>query len=70
MMLVATKKWLEKNIPFYSFGAVVGSVMDKNQHRGSGINIPDPQHCLQGTVVVLLEALLVGGKALSQPGIQ
>jgi hypothetical protein len=27
-----------------SFGAVVGSGMDKNQDPGSEINIPDPKH--------------------------
>jgi hypothetical protein len=29
-----------------SFVAVFGSGMGKNQDRGSGINIPDPQQCL------------------------
>jgi hypothetical protein len=28
-----------------SFVAVFGSGMGKNQDPGSGINIPDPQHC-------------------------
>jgi hypothetical protein len=28
-----------------SFIAVFGSRMGKNQDPGSGINIPDPQHC-------------------------
>jgi hypothetical protein len=52
---VATKKGLTKI--FFSplsfvvvFGSGIrdpGSGMDKNQDPGSGINIPDPQHCLQ-----------------------
>jgi hypothetical protein len=29
-----------------SFIAVFGSGMGKNQDPGSGINIPDPPHCL------------------------
>ncbi len=30
----------------FSFVAVLGSGMGKNQDPGSGINIPDPQHCI------------------------
>jgi hypothetical protein len=31
-----------------------GSGMGKNQDSGSGINIPDPQHCLIDHVLVLM----------------
>jgi hypothetical protein len=43
---VATKKngMAQQNFSLSSFGAVVGSGMDKNQIRDLGINIPDPQH--------------------------
>jgi len=41
---VATKNGKTKKMSISSFGAVVGSGMDKNQEPGSGINIPDPQH--------------------------
>jgi hypothetical protein len=44
---VATKKCLTKKIfsPL-SFLPVFGSGMGKNQDPGSGINIPDPPHCI------------------------
>jgi hypothetical protein len=41
MIFVTTKNGNTK-IFSPSFGAVVGSGMDKNQDPGSGINIPDP----------------------------
>jgi hypothetical protein len=44
MILVAAKNNRPQQIFPSSFGAVVGSGMDKNQDPGSGINIPDPQH--------------------------
>jgi hypothetical protein len=43
-MIFLTVKNGYTRIFFHSFGAVVGSGMDKNQDPGSGINIPDPQH--------------------------
>ncbi len=57
MKFVATKKCLTKKffftpLFFYLFldpGSEIrdpGSGMGKNQDPGSGINIPDPQHCL------------------------
>jgi hypothetical protein len=33
-----------------------GSGMGKNQHAGSGLNIPDPQHCLLLFLCVSLHA--------------
>jgi hypothetical protein len=30
-----------------------GSGMGKNQDPGSGINIPDPQHCKKGSILNL-----------------
>jgi hypothetical protein len=45
IIFVATKNRRTKKISLSSFGAVVGSGMDKNQDPGSGINIPDPQRC-------------------------
>jgi hypothetical protein len=41
---VAIKNGRTKKCFPSSFGAFVGSGMDKNQDPGSGINIPDPQH--------------------------
>jgi hypothetical protein len=35
---------------------------------GSEINIPDPQHCLLGIVVVVLEVLLISGKSFVSAG--
>jgi hypothetical protein len=45
---VATKKGVTTNFfSLLSFAPVFGSGMGKNQDPGSGINIPDPQHCIQ-----------------------
>jgi hypothetical protein len=50
---VATKKGMITDFSPLSFAAVFvsgirdpGSGMGKNQDPGSGINIPDPQHCV------------------------
>jgi hypothetical protein len=48
MKFVATKKGLTTNFFHPSFQLRFldpGSGMGKNQDLGSGINIPDPQHC-------------------------
>jgi hypothetical protein len=47
------KKKVMKKIFFtpLSFIAVFGSGMGKNQDPGSGINIPDPQHCQQIRII-------------------
>ncbi len=42
---VATKKDMTNFFSLLSFVAIYGSGMGKNQDPGSGINIPDPQHC-------------------------
>jgi hypothetical protein len=46
MKFVATKEGMTPNFfSSLSFVLVFGSGMGKNQDPGSGINIPDPQHC-------------------------
>jgi hypothetical protein len=55
----------EKFFPPSSFGAVVGSGIDKNQDPGSGINIPDPQHC----ILHFYFLLFLNPDPLSVPGI-
>ncbi len=55
---VATKKGMTTN--FFSpisFAAVFGSGMDKNQESGSGINIPDPQHCIYDYWILIRDLL-------------
>jgi hypothetical protein len=60
MIFVATKNYRRKNFSSFYFGAFGGyelwdprSGMDENQDPGSGINIPDQQHCRKGTLIYL-----------------
>jgi hypothetical protein len=43
---MATKKGKTTNFSSLLFFVYVGSGMEKNQDLESGINIPDPQHCI------------------------
>jgi hypothetical protein len=59
MIFVATKNGMTKeNFPHPLLVLLLdpGSGMDKNQHPESGINTPDPQHCV-GTVYVYMQYL-------------
>ncbi len=56
MIFVATKKGRTTNFFHLSLLWLFldpGSGMDKNQDQGSGINIPDPQHCSKDDLSVL-----------------
>jgi hypothetical protein len=47
-----------------------GSGMGKNQDPGSGINIPDPQHCLTAAFCLSFKQAKFEGDALDQICIQ